>query len=613
MNLRKLIKRELIITIISVLLITTIFFGVTYAIYMTVGGSELGTVELGDLSFEMCTDSSCAGVIENVGIPYINLEIYPMNDSEGLALSPYSFIAKNTGTVNLEVYIYMNLKNPFDINLNYNNMKIAFKESTESDYTVIEYGEEEYAVLKNLILESGQSKIINVLLWAEEDISNEAIGQSVYGFVNTVAYYYPEDSSGLHSIVAGATPTSIPELIKEYTYTGNYQEFTAEYTGWHQIELWGAGGGGSTSLRGKGGYTSGEIFLTGGDNMYIYVGNSGYSPSNNISFNGGGVPDYTYSSLYGGGGATDVRLVSGTWSNSESLASRIMVAAGGGSGEDGYRLGMGGSGGNLIGGSSFNNLNETVSGATQISGNAFGIGQSVNSGEYDRGAGGGGYYGGYKGLNSDSGGSGGSSFISGYSGVNAITSASSTTPTNNTKHYSGKYFINGEMQVGVNSGNGKAIITYVGANNPARINTKLNNVRYIKDCVNGSTANTANHWVELQAIYNGINVAYEKTVTGTVSEFSGNPYSRITDGDITSANYSEASVSDSLQCITVDLTQSYNLDEIGVWHYWSDGRTYYSNTTYVSSNNSTWTAVIANTDAETSQGKRVSAYVQVIQ
>ncbi|NCC88162.1 MAG: discoidin domain-containing protein, partial [Clostridia bacterium] len=163
----------------------------------------------------------------------------------------------------------------------------------------------------------------------------------------------------------------------------------------------------------------------------------------------------------------------------------------------------------------------------------------------------------------------------------------------------------GEMQSGVRSGNGQAVITLIPV--PPRINSDLNSVRYIKDCINGNSVNTGNHWVELQAIYNGSNLAKGKTVTGTVAQNASYPYSKITDGDITSSNFAAASV-DGLQCVTVDLGQTYNLDEIAIWHYYADQRRYYSNITYVSTDNSTWTTVISNTESETLGGKRVNAY-----
>ena len=132
---------------------------------------------------------------------------------------------------------------------------------------------------------------------------------------------------------------------------------------------------------------------------------------------------------------------------------------------------------------------------------------------------------------------GGTSFISGYAGSNAITSASDTanprTHTNNTIHYSDKYFIKSNMDIGTNTGDGKARISYVGAE-PQRVNEDLDGVRYIKDCINGNDVNSQNHWIELQAIKNGVNIAKNKTVTGTSPEYNNTTYAyaNIVDGQI---------------------------------------------------------------------------------
>ena len=58
-------------------------------------------------------------------------------------------------------------------------------------------------------------------------------------------------------------------ISKEYTfsYTGDYQEFIAPFTGLYKLEVWGAEGGfgNSSSPGGKGGYSSGYYKLTVGD------------------------------------------------------------------------------------------------------------------------------------------------------------------------------------------------------------------------------------------------------------------------------------------------------------------------------------------------------------
>jgi len=435
-----------------------------------------------------------------------------------------------------------------------------------------------------------------------------------------------------------------------FAYTGNYQEYIVPNDGYYKLEAWGAQGGHSKYTTqyygGAGGYTSGIIYLEENEQLYIYIGGQGANvtgttvanvENNRKGYNGGGSATFAASNSTGGGGggATDFRTVKGEWNDVESLNSRIMVAAGGGGSKSHTSTpkysGNGGVGGGLIGGNA--DFKSTTCyayglGGTQLLGgkvqtcstdghadsavSIFGNGWPTFTNYYLFGlayaGGGGGYYGGGRGYHSS--GAGGSSFISGYAGVNAILEstdeANPRTHSGNTIHYSGKYFISGEMIPGTNDGNGKAQITYIGEK-PERVNTNLDNVRYIKDCVNGYNATTGNHWVELQAIKDGVNIAYGITPTGTVVQNSSYPYSRITDGDITSTVYA-ASNSTGTQCITIDLTESYNLDEIAVWHYYVDGRTYKDNILSVSSDNINWIDIITETTAEISEGKRVNAY-----
>ena len=108
-----------------------------------------------------------------------------------------------------------------------------------------------------------------------------------------------------------------------FNFTGNVQTFTVPTTGNYQLEAWGAQGGNdldnpTTHFGGRGGYTSGELTLTAGQTLYIYVGSQG-----------DGCLLATWHSS-GGGGATDIRLVGGLWNANAGLYSRIIVAGGGG-------------------------------------------------------------------------------------------------------------------------------------------------------------------------------------------------------------------------------------------------------------------------------------------
>ena len=308
---------------------------------------------------------------------------------------------------------------------------------------------------------------------------------------------------------------------EDFSYTGNVQTYKVKADGVYKIELWGAGALNTAYIAddtiGKGGYTSGNIYLQAGTELFVYVGEQTQS-SALAGFNGGAPGEAP------GGGATDIRLVSGDWKNFNSLKSRIMVAAGGGGGVLGYWSGSNisytcttyGSAGGLNGYSANCNVASfgygfSGSGASQISGGASGkesyvysfVGTETGSfgggGYHDltSSGGGGGYYGGGHGVHPGSawtGAGGGSSFISWHDGCDAITDGSTSTNivhTGQSIHYSNYVFSNtvmidgrgykwtdtvGTSVVGMptfdgnstmigNSGNGYAKITPVAAGN----------------------------------------------------------------------------------------------------------------------------------------------------
>lgn len=150
------------------------------------------------------------------------------------------------------------------------------------------------------------------------------------------------------------TTQQVTNQVKNFSYTGNSQTYTAPATGTYQLQVWGAQGGyrSSSTYGGKGGYSIGTVSLKQGEKLYVYVGGAGGNTSTKTNgvvaggYNGGG---YRYG-YKGGGGATDIRLVGGTWNNSASLLSRIIVAGGGGS--DGASSKQGMYGGGTQGGSS---------------------------------------------------------------------------------------------------------------------------------------------------------------------------------------------------------------------------------------------------------------------
>ena len=122
--------------------------------------------------------------------------------------------------------------------------------------------------------------------------------------------------------------------------------------GTYKFELWGAQGGegrfqNQITLHddsgGKGAYVSGVIKLDEERTFYLYIGGKGEDQNSTAQgafgrggYNGGGNGGAdTYDtnppeSSAGGGGATDIRLISGEPNNIHSLRSRIIVVAAGG-------------------------------------------------------------------------------------------------------------------------------------------------------------------------------------------------------------------------------------------------------------------------------------------
>ena len=289
--------------------------------------------------------------------------------------------------------------------------------------------------------------------------------------------------------------------------TGSVQTYTPLLTCKYKMECWGANGQvmGGNDIKGKGGYTSGEINWSKDVPVYVYVGGKGVIFARNAAnypsktadvddyevdgaWNGGGaVKNYAcWDANNGtGGGATDIRTTKCTsdtdWSEFASLKTRIMVAGGGGG-----MVGGGNTPADAGGLESYKSRHYNSSsydfqsdGATQTTGFKFGLGGSENhyvaadpendiarEGGRDRSSGGGGYMGGnmqtFKDLTTRTdlcAASGGSSFISGHEGCVAILNTSSEDAEGSqtlnfrddadavakSTHYSGKVFTNTVM------------------------------------------------------------------------------------------------------------------------------------------------------------------------
>jgi hypothetical protein len=283
-------------------------------------------------------------------------------------------------------------------------------------------------------------------VWDVQNVTTPTVGwanftnDSILTKLGVTGIYYlwikASDNAG-NIVVSKSNSFSIVSYYA-FSYTGNYQTWTAPSTGKIKIETWGAMGGtpmGDNYYSGKGGYASGELNVNAGDLLYLYVGAYGI----NGGWNGGGKNSYQGgNNNFTGGGASDVRK------NGMALSNRIIVAGGGGA--SGGWQSRGGDGGGLTGnsGTSISTYtgNRFGTGGTQASGGTGGTSTTYSNGNNGilgiggdayaaSGGGGGGYYGGGggTGINADDGGGGGgSSYIGGV--LNGTTSIGANTDFN---------------------------------------------------------------------------------------------------------------------------------------------------------------------------------------
>ena len=273
-------------------------------------------------------------------------------------------------------------------------------------------------------------KTISTTDHSETPISNNSKEGNGYAKISYEEYEEDNNSGSTLVDAIGMTSSSNNQsgqqsgqtqvAIETYTYgyKGNEETFVVPYSGFYQLETWGAQGGSISGYNGGyGGYATGNIFLEQGTTLYINVGGkgngaTGQGQSLDGGYNGGGkvigngsVNHITAS----GGGATHIATKSGELSTLENDKSSILIVSGGGGGArdqsnhvSAARWGDGGSGGGYHSSGAYSNYDTGTSTqqntciATQSLGYSFGKGENSTGNS----AGGGGYYGGYSGASS---------------------------------------------------------------------------------------------------------------------------------------------------------------------------------------------------------------------
>lgn len=271
-----------------------------------------------------------------------------------------------------------------------------------------------------------------------------SLKQKTVDFAGKAGKYYIRayvvDSRGM-AVELASNPVTTKGSGLSFGYEGKAAIFVLA-GGRYRLEVWGAQGGKSVSPKnarqgdgGLGGYSKGTLSLPKGAQVYVYVGGHGKTanPSDGAetsgSFPDGGGTKTGHAGSEAavpgtGGGSTSIRLLT------DSLYSRVIVAGGGASGDQGA-LDHCGFGGGMSGGSSYCCGRRPLDpGAGTQTGSSPGPKGSGVAGTFGQGAtglcmqgrnsGGGGWYGGgsggYSGECSCASGGGGSSMAAWRSG-----------------------------------------------------------------------------------------------------------------------------------------------------------------------------------------------------
>ena len=183
-----------------------------------------------------------------------------------------------------------------------------------------------------IIVENGTVATTPIYITEDMDGSVSVVGNNGFAFdsvscTNSQNAVYENGKINIKSIFANTECTvKFVNPGKTISYKEEEQTYDVKYSGYYELDAYGAQGNGSG---GKGGHTYGKVYLEKDTKLVINTGGKN-------GYNGGG------SGYYSGGGSTTVTLFGGD----------LMIAAGGGGGKNGTAGGNGDSKGRTSSGGS---------------------------------------------------------------------------------------------------------------------------------------------------------------------------------------------------------------------------------------------------------------------
>ncbi len=248
MGLGNLIKREIAITICTVLLVSTTFLMFSYSIFKVDKETPADTIKFGDIALRMCVDSKCDENINNldnvIGIETTtdsngsvitkHIPIFPTNDpttaEEWASLKPYTFELTNTGSLDLYVTILLE-KDETSLTLTEERKtpsgttSITYNEQVDDSEVKIGFGEagatptiklysdtldssdNKHKISKNILLKAGETKTYNLYAWLRSDAQNASQGKYFITNITAKGEYLPNGIKTLSAKLLEDNPT----------------------------------------------------------------------------------------------------------------------------------------------------------------------------------------------------------------------------------------------------------------------------------------------------------------------------------------------------------------------------------------------------------------------
>ena len=174
--LTKMAKRQLFITLLSILGVTVVSLGSAYAVFTSVSKSaEYNVIKVGTLNIDFGESSNT-----------INLSgQYPMSDEEGIKLTPYTFTITNTGSIAADYEIFIEddqdmINQEGCSNNQLSKDYIRYKLDTGNPANLSSIAGSNYRIATGT-LDAGSSVSYTLYVWIREGVGNDVLNKHYHG------------------------------------------------------------------------------------------------------------------------------------------------------------------------------------------------------------------------------------------------------------------------------------------------------------------------------------------------------------------------------------------------------------------------------------------------